>query len=73
MNQKNKKENVQKTTISRKQGKNVKDFVPLSKNAVREMNYLKPPTEINRNFKNDFQPIELFPEWPGDEEAKVNS
>jgi len=71
MNTKNKKENQPKATIQRKQGKNVKEFVPSSKNSVREMNYFKQPTEMNRIFKADFEPIELFPEWPTDEEIKV--
>lgn len=71
---KNKKENQStKPTVSRKQGKNIKDFVPPSKNAVREMNHFKQPSEFNRSFKAEFEPIELFPEWPGDEEAKVKS
>lgn len=71
---KNKKENQQtsKPTVNRKQGKNVKEIVPPSKNAVREMNHFKTPTEFNRAFKPEFEPIDLFPEWPGDEEAKVN-
>lgn len=71
MNVKNKKENAQKSGIQRKQGKALKEFVPPSKNAIREMNFFKAPTEINRTFKIEFEPVELFPEWPGDEEAKV--
>jgi len=75
MNSKNKKDVLptQKSSIPKKQGKNPKEFVPSSKNAIREMNYFNLPNEINRNFKNEFEPIDLFPEWPGDEEAKVKS
>jgi hypothetical protein len=69
---KNKKENqASKPSITRKQGKNVKEFVPPSKNAVREMNQFKPPSDYNRPFKPEFEPIDLFPEWPADEETKV--
>ncbi len=74
---KNKKENQPqqptKLLLNRKQGKNLKEFVPASKNAVREMNTFKTPSDYNRTFKTEFEPIELFPEWPGDEEAKVKT
>ncbi len=71
MNPKIKKDNPTKLNIQRKQGKSVKEFVPPSKNSVREMIYFKQPSEMNRKFKADFEPIDLFPEWPSEEEVKV--
>ena len=61
----------EKITNVKKKGKLTKDFAPQSKNPVREMNPFKIPNEFTRTFKNEFEPIDLFPEWPGDEEARV--
>lgn len=62
----------EKITNQKKKGKILKDFVPVSKNAVREMIPFKTPSEFLRTFKNEFEPIDLFPEWPTEEEVKVN-
>jgi hypothetical protein len=60
-----------KITNQKKKGKNVKDFVTQAKNPIREMIPLKIPNDFTRSFKNEIEPIDLFPEWPTDEEIKV--
>ena len=68
-----KKETLPKLQVQRKQGKNFKDFIPPTKNNLREMNIIKPTNLTNRIFESEYEPIEIFPEWPGDEQARVIS
>jgi len=53
-----------------KAGKPLKDIMPAGSKAPREgvVPKLEGEPEIERKF--DYEPLEPFPEWPGNEEAK---
>jgi len=62
----------EKITNQKKKGKIARDFVPPSKNPIRDMIPFKIPNDFTRSFKNEFEPIDLYPEWPTEEEIKVH-
>jgi hypothetical protein len=62
-----------KVKDNRKLGKPISEYLPSGiKNIPRELMGLKQPETINRQFTPFIVPFEIFEEWPGDEEAKVN-
>lgn len=67
-----KKGTIVKQNVSKfKSGRQLKDFVPQTTNIQRELTSLVPPDQFSRDFIPYLEPKKLFPEWPGDEEAKV--
>ena len=56
----------------KKEGRPIKEVVPPLNKEPREVFVSKLNESLSRDYKCFAEPSEIHPEWPGNEEAKVN-
>ena len=71
------KQNKGPNNTNKKEPRNIKEIVPLSSKEPRTSLPITIPENISklpqRNFVSSLQPVILLPEWPSNEEIKVNN
>ena len=61
------KKNPKDKSLKSKEGKSIKDIIPPNYEHIRDPLPLNPPQSIEKEYKPENYPQQLFEEWPSDE------